>query len=76
MTETINTKEPEKSKNRISEVLYGWLFIADFYTQTRYAVNTEDYVAFSNGLKTKYTVYKSKTMSLDELAEYVKLKEG
>ena len=62
--------------NQISEVLYPWLFISDHYSQTRYAVHREDYVAFSNGLKTKHEIYKSKTMSLGDLEEYVKVKEG
>ena len=63
-------------KNQISEVLYSWLFMSDYYSQTRYAVHREDYVAFSNGLPTKHTVHKSTTMSLSDLEEYVKKKEG
>jgi len=70
------TKKVKETKtNHISEVLYPWLFMADPLTQTRYAVHREDYVSFNNGLPTKHEVHKSKTMGLDELAEYVKLKE-
>ncbi len=65
-----------KTKNQISEVLYPFLFISDHLTATRYAVHREDYVAFSNGLETKHEVYKSKTMSLSYLEEYVKHKDA
>jgi hypothetical protein len=66
----------ETKATTISEVLYPWLFIADSLTQTKYAVHREDYVAFCNGLECKHEVHKSKTMSLDELAEFVKQQEG
>lgn len=70
------SKETKETKNQISEILYPWLFLSDHLTATRYAVHREDYVAFCNGLETKHEVYKSKTMSLGDLEEYVKQKES
>jgi hypothetical protein len=61
--------------NEESEVLYDWLFHIDPYTKTANAYHREDYMAYWSGAEAKHKIHRSKTMSIDELAEYIKLKE-
>lgn len=77
MSETTNNTEVAKeTKNQTSEILYNWYFHVNSYDGTVNAFHKEDLIAYNNKTESKHEIYKSKTMSMDDMVEYVKLKEG